>query len=238
MKKRSTVVTGGTPSPWKDRFVGYLKDDPIAFRMFRKLIQTGFDREYVLSVLEHQTDPSLGFRLRRLFEKYSPVRRNTRRLAANCKNLEWEIKKVYGSPFGVAFPEAADALALANDLGKRAVQFETQNHTRILAKWTLKSFWKRMPLAVLCEGLNIPRSLSWEELHPLYRLAKLGHGQSLRVSPKGLAAAHRRFMRSHPEADNIIRVTVALNPQLHQTPFSKSALVSPRHSKVRSNLQQ
>jgi hypothetical protein len=200
---------------WKLRFERYLVDDPVAFRMLERLVRKGFPRHQVLNALGNFTDPGVGRRLRNVFEEFAPVKKRTAQLSGQCLKLRQGIRNIYGSPFGVWFPEATGMLHLADVLEKAAVQLKRADYTMVLSGFTEKSLWNGFALALLYEELNIPRSLSWDNWHPLYRVARQAHGLSDDlIGPKSLGTNHRRFLKRNPRIVSVLRFLAKSHTQL------------------------
>jgi hypothetical protein len=200
---------------WRLRFEDYLKADPVAFRMLDRLVKRGFSRHQVLLALENYTNPRASRELRRAFEQFAPTKNHTRKLAGQCSRLTSGLREIYGSPFGVSFPEAGGMLGMADVLERSAVWLNKANHTKQLSMFTEKSLWNGLPLAVLYEELNIPRSLTWDNWHPLYRVARQAHRlPDDLIGPKSMATNHRRFLKRNPRVAPLVKFLAQWHAQL------------------------
>ena len=208
---------------WRHRFESYLVDDPVAIRMVKKLLEKGFHERQVLSALEHYTDPALARRLRKVFKDFAPLRERTKRMAQRCAKLNQELRASYGSPFGVSLSEASGMLHLADILERASVQLNRIDHTNALSDFTERKLWNGLPLAILYEELNIPKSLSWDDWHPLYRIARQAHGlPDDLVGPKSLATNHRRLLKRSPLARCLARTFANLHARMVATTLKAS----------------
>jgi hypothetical protein len=205
---------------WKLRFDRYLVADPVAFRMMEKLVRKGFSRQQICIALERYTNPRASRALRGVFEEFAPLKKRTKRLAGHCSNLALALKEMYGSPYGVVFPEANGMVRLADTLERAAVQLDRANHTKALSIFTEKSLWNGFVLGLLYEELNIPKSLSWDDWHPLYRVALQAHGlHDDLIGPKSLGTNHRRFLERNPLARRLFKILLGMyQPPITATP--------------------
>jgi hypothetical protein len=187
---------------WEHRFEVYLKEDAVAERALERLLDSGFSRDRVLIALARCTNPSAGRRLKESLDDFTPTRVRTERLAKRCAALGLELRRTYGA-LGTFWPEAGEVLSLADTLVRGGGTLVLADHSQLYSRFTVKSFWRQLPLAILHQRLNIPSSLPWERWCRLYHVARQAHGQFSRIEiqPKSMKRNHDRFLARFPKLD-------------------------------------
>ena len=78
-----------------------------------------------------------------------------------------------------------------------------------------KSFWKHLPVAMLCLELHVPESLSFREVGDLLRCADSARGRKKVRSSRGLQRQYERFIRHGVHRGELIRAISAVIVSKH-----------------------
>lgn len=67
--------------------------------------------------------------------------------------------------------------------------------TKLPRTMTYKAFWKHLPLAMLCQALDVPRAISFVEIEELLRCAYSAHGRNVPIPQRRVEREYKGFMQ-------------------------------------------
>jgi hypothetical protein len=187
---------------FKSRFWSQVKADAAADRIVQKIYGNSLHSRsinHVVNLLAIVTNPESDRILKKLAPKmtchFVPSQKALTGLAGRMVTLGKDVERNFLMP-GFRRPETDHFLEFAKECVAHAEEIATIRLAPFTKRFTYKAFWKRVPAAMLCKVLDVPRFLSFGEIEKLVRCADQARGQKQHRASRNIEMQYKGFIKS------------------------------------------
>ena len=183
---------------FEEKLEGILATDPAASKLVESVARRGFGRDWIIQILEDVTSPGLPKKLKRAerhFKSSAPARKHLSRLAVRLERDAMMLEKSFANPLMKLHPKSQGMINLAQLLRIESSVVQRFPLANIGKLFSYKAFWQRLPLFLLCERLQAPQVVRFQEVQDLLVYAWDARGQAFEFD-RSVARRYRRFTKT------------------------------------------